>query len=81
MTAKTKPAPGRKTKATIKPEEVGEDLSLQERLRLLYHGRSLMAHRFRYGLLALDIVIVLFIIGTSFIPRAPWIDSSTSFSV
>jgi hypothetical protein len=53
MTAKTKPAPGRKTKATIKPEEVGEDLSLWERLRLLYHGRSLMAHRFRYGPLAL----------------------------
>ena len=45
----------------------------RERLRLLYHGHSIAAHRFRYGLLALDVVIIAFIIATSFIPDAPWI--------
>lgn len=48
--------------------------SLRERLRLLYHGRSVTAQRFRYGLLAFDIVTVIFIIGTSFVPRGPWIE-------
>ena len=43
-------------------------------MRLLYHGRSLAAHRFRYALLAFDIVTVLFIIATSFMPREPWIE-------
>lgn len=47
---------------------------LRERLRLLYHGRSVAAHRFRYGLLAFDIVTIIFIVGTSFIPREPWIE-------
>lgn len=48
--------------------------SYREQLRLLYHGRSLAAHRFRYALLAFDIVTILFIVGTSFIPREPWIE-------
>jgi voltage-gated potassium channel len=48
--------------------------SLRERVRLLYHGRSQTAHRFRYALLAFDIVTIVFIIGTSFIPREPWIE-------
>jgi voltage-gated potassium channel len=51
--------------------------SLRERLRLLYFGKSLAAHRFRYGLLAFDIVTILFIVGTSFVPRTPtveWLD-------
>lgn len=48
--------------------------SLREKLRRLYHGRSLAAQRFRYALLAFDILTILFIIGTSFLPREPWIE-------
>jgi voltage-gated potassium channel len=55
------------------PGEV-EAPSLREQLRLLYHGQSLAAQRFRYALLAFDILTILFIIGTSFVPRAPWIE-------
>ncbi len=35
-------------------------------LRELYEGTSAKAHRFRYGLLAFDIVTILFVIVTSF---------------
>ena len=48
--------------------------SFRARLRLLYEGRSLAAHRFRYGLLAFDVLTILFIVGTSFTPREPWIE-------
>jgi voltage-gated potassium channel len=44
----------------------------------LYEGDTPRAHRFRYGLLAFDILTVLFIIGTSFLPRITaeeWIDA------
>ncbi|ODR99090.1 ion transporter [Methyloceanibacter methanicus] len=43
-------------------------------MRLLYHGHSRAAHRFRYVLLAFDIVTVAFIIATSFTPDQPWIE-------
>jgi voltage-gated potassium channel len=39
-----------------------------------YEGDSPEAHRFRYGLLAFDILTVLFIVATSFIERAPWLE-------
>lgn len=42
---------------------------LRERLKDLYEGRSADAHRFRYGLLVFDIATLLFIVGTSFVPR------------
>ena len=32
------------------------------------------AHRFRYGLLVFDIATILFIIATSFMARAPWLE-------
>jgi len=51
-----------------------EGQSLRQRLRQLYYGKSLTAHRFRYALLAFDIFTILFIVGTSFIPREPWIE-------
>jgi len=50
---------------------------LQATLRHLYEGRSAEAHRFRYGLLAFDLVTILFIVSTSFIPRnnaIEWLD-------
>jgi len=37
-----------------------------EFLRELYHGDTIRAHRFRYGLVAFDIGTVLFVIATSF---------------
>jgi voltage-gated potassium channel len=40
----------------------------------LYFGRSLDAKRFRYGLLAFDIVTIVFIVGTSFMPRTNWVE-------
>jgi voltage-gated potassium channel len=57
------------------PKEAEQEAeTLRERVRLLYHGRSVAAHRFRYGLLAFDILTIIFIVGTSFIPREPWIE-------
>ncbi|WP_132255896.1 potassium channel family protein [Methylobacterium segetis] len=44
---------------------------LRSALRSLYEGTSSRAHRFRYGLLAFDIVTVAFIVVTSFLPRMP----------
>jgi voltage-gated potassium channel len=42
----------------------------RERLRDLYETRTPLGQRFRYGLLAFDIVTIVFIVATSFIPRA-----------
>ena len=47
-------------------------------LRHLYEAKSALAHRFRYGLLAFDLVTVLFIIVSSFLPRTPLI---TAFDI
>ena len=41
---------------------------LQKNIRRLYEGATPQGVRFRYGLLAFDIVTVLFIIATSFLP-------------
>ncbi len=79
--AKTKS--GRSTKTARRPsrppasEPAPEATSLRERLRYLYLGHSRAAHRFRYGVLAFDIVTILFIVGTSFVPRTQaveWLD-------
>jgi voltage-gated potassium channel len=45
----------------------------QRRLRALYEANTPLGYRFRYGLLAFDLVTILFIIATSFIPRSPLI--------
>ena len=69
----TSPSASRQTDA-----EAPEAPSFRERLRLLYFGRSIAAHRFRYGLLAFDIITILFIVATSFAPRSPaieWLDA------
>lgn len=39
----------------------------------LYEGETPRAIRFRYGLMALDLAAILFIVVTSFLPRASWI--------
>jgi voltage-gated potassium channel len=48
---------------------------LKGRIRQLYEGETLGGVRFRYALLVLDIVTVLFIIATSFLPRSKAIES------
>lgn len=40
--------------------------SLPTRLRALYEGDDLLAHRFRYGLLTFDIATILFVVVSSF---------------
>ena len=45
-----------------------------DRLRRLYQGDSARAHRFRYALLIFDLVTILFVILTSFIPHSPAIE-------
>jgi voltage-gated potassium channel len=42
---------------------------LKQTLRGLYESNSATGYRFRYALLAFDIVTVLFIVGTTFLPR------------
>ncbi|MDW4498552.1 potassium channel family protein [Sulfitobacter sp. D35] len=44
------------------------------RLRSLYEDNTPRAHRFRYALLVFDIVTILFVIATSFIPHTPIIE-------
>ncbi len=48
--------------------------NLRIRLKALYEGRSEEAHRFRYGLLIFDILTLVFIVATSFIPRESWVE-------
>jgi voltage-gated potassium channel len=48
---------------------------LREWLKGLYEGHSDQAHRFRYGLLVIDIVTLLYIVGTSFIERNIWVEA------
>ena len=43
-------------------------------LRQLYEGGSPAAHQFRYALLAFDLVTLLFIVVTSFLPRSPLVE-------
>ena len=46
----------------------------RQRLRHLYEANTTRCHRFRYGLLAFDLVTIAFIVATSFIPRTPVIE-------
>lgn len=46
-------------------------MTLRDRIRSLYEGRTEAADRFRYGLLAFDLVTLLFLAVSSFLPRGP----------
>jgi hypothetical protein len=46
-----------------------------ERLRYWYESDSRPAHRFRYGLLAFDIVTVVFVVASSFTRDAWWVEA------
>lgn len=45
---------------------------LRSALRLLYEGNSRTAVRFRYGLLAFDLLVVAFFVGTTLVTYRPW---------
>ena len=49
-------------------------MTLRRRLKAIYEGQSARAHRFRYGLLIFDIVTLVFIVTTSFMPRETWVE-------
>ena len=49
---------------------------LRARLRELYFGRTRHAVRFRYGLLAFDLVTIAFIVGSSFFPGDPAVEAA-----
>jgi len=60
--------------ATSHSTPAGAGPGLLARLRELYEGDSPQAHRFRYGLLVFDIVSVLFIVITSFMPQTAGVE-------
>lgn len=46
-----------------------------QKLTSLYEDDTPAAHRFRYGLLAFDVMTIAFVIVTSFIPRSNWVEA------
>jgi len=81
------PAPGapcgifvRVTKAKARtepksPASPGRIAALRERLTQLYEGSGPAGYHFRYGLLAFDLITIVFIVATSFIPRDPMVET------
>lgn len=45
-------------------------MRLRDKLKLLYEGDTLEAHRFRYALLVFDIATIAFIVVSSFLPHS-----------
>ncbi|HEV2564999.1 MAG TPA: ion channel [Microvirga sp.] len=45
-------------------------MRLRDKLKLLYEGDTLEAHRFRYALLVFDIATIVFIVVSSFLPHS-----------
>lgn len=48
--------------------------TLKSRIRALYEGEGDAGDRFRYGLLAFDVLTILFLVTSSFFPRGPHIE-------
>ena len=71
---KTAPRKGSPSPHSLPDEAEGEAATFRRSLRSMYFGESRSAHRFRYGLLIFDAVTIMFIIGTSFLPRTPWLE-------
>jgi voltage-gated potassium channel len=51
----------------------GEPPSLRKRLRRLYHGDDLAASRFRWFMLAVDVVTIALFVELTFVTEAEWI--------
>ena len=67
-------APRKQSSQSNKKPANGERVTFREKVRRLYFGRSREAHRYRFALLAFDILVILFIVATSFTERAAWIE-------
>jgi voltage-gated potassium channel len=50
-----------------------EVVTLRDKLRALYFGDTQLARRFRYSLLAFDLVVVSLFLFSSFYQASPWI--------
>ncbi len=48
---------------------------MKARVAALYEGQGRAAVRFRYGLLGFDLATVAFVVATSFLARAPWVEA------
>jgi voltage-gated potassium channel len=48
-------------------------MAFRDTIRTLYEGESRQAHRFRYALLAFDLVTIAFVVATSFVEHGPWV--------
>jgi voltage-gated potassium channel len=70
MAAPKKSIPKKPPSLPSEPKQV----SHREELRRLYFGRSREARRFRYALLTFDILVILFIVATSFVERTTWLE-------
>ncbi len=46
----------------------------RDQLSRLYFGKGRVAQQFRYGVLVFDAVTIMFIVGTSFLPRTTWLE-------
>src|SRR4029078_428270 len=56
-------------------DELGDKTpKIRDFVRFLYFGKSRAASRFRYALLIFDVVTIAFVIGTSFIQPAAWVE-------
>ncbi len=64
----------RRNNGPVMAETASRAKNFRAQLKALYEGRSVRAHRFRYGLLIFDIVTLGFIVATSFVPRESWVE-------
>lgn len=49
--------------------------TLRERLHHLYYGATADARRYRYAVLAFDLATIVFVVGTSFLPRSAVVET------
>jgi voltage-gated potassium channel len=68
--AKTRPARSSRDRSVARPKSTGAGW-MREKLGQLYNGSSRRAVNFRYGLLAFDLVTVVFVIVSSFYLDSP----------
>lgn len=63
----TDKAPTRRSRTADQPARPAGEAEWRQALRRLYEARTVTGRRFRYGLVAFDIVTVLYIVSTSFV--------------
>ena len=75
MGARKETTARRVTRRNLRPiEDHADSATFRDQLSRLYFGKSHVAQKFRYALLAFDAVTIAFIVGTSFLPRTSWVE-------